>query len=109
MKFEDLNFKPHEYHCQGVRALYKFANGYMLSVVRFPGSYGFNEGLYEAAILNKDGDFLYDYDELFEKCNESLKFFEYFCLDKTIFLNGDIMGYLTEEEVEFVLNVVENM
>lgn len=108
MKFKDLRFKPHDNYCRGVRASHKFANGYWVSVVKFPGSYGFDQGLYEVAIFDKWGEFLYDYDKLYENNKESIKLFEYFCLGKVIFSNGHVMGNLTEDEVEFILNVTEN-
>jgi len=54
MKFTDLNFQPHSnYPDTGIAALHFFPNGYGVSVVQFPGSYGFEQGLYELAVLKK--------------------------------------------------------
>lgn len=39
---------------------YKFDNGYGASVVCGPGSYGNEDGLFEMAILDKNGDICYD-------------------------------------------------
>ena len=41
----------------GVRKEFRFENGYIISLVKFPGSYGYKKGLWELAIMNKDGDF----------------------------------------------------
>jgi len=41
----------------GVRKEFNFENGYIISLVKFPGSYGYKKGLWELAIINKDGDF----------------------------------------------------
>ena len=38
----------------------KFDNGYMLSVVCNTISYGSGSGLFEAALMNHEGDFIYD-------------------------------------------------
>ena len=60
-----------------------FDNGYGVSVVRTPFSYGGKKGLYELAVL-KDGEIHYD----------------------NPVANGDVVGYLTEDEVsEFMVDV----
>ena len=41
----------------GERKHWKFDNGYEISLVRFKGSYGYADRLWELAIMNKDGDF----------------------------------------------------
>ena len=90
MKFSDLNFQPHSnYPDSGIAARHFFPNGYGISVVRFPGSYGANEGLYELAVLQG----LEDEWEI--------------CYDTPI--TDDVMGYLTIEDVETVLNQVEKL
>ena len=43
-----------------VQYIYKFLNGYCASVVRHNSSYGNNKGLYELAVLDKDGSLCYD-------------------------------------------------
>lgn len=90
MKFSDLNFQPHSnYPDSGIAARHFFPNGYGISVVRFPGSYGANEGLYELAVLKG----LEDEWEI--------------CYDTPI--TDDVMGYLTIEDVETVLTQVKEL
>ena len=42
------------------RARVGFANGYQASIVRGPGSYGGNEGLFEAAVMHGKDGIVYD-------------------------------------------------
>ena len=44
----------------GVRIRAQFPNGYGASIIRNPFSYGGDEGLWELAVLGKDGDLCYD-------------------------------------------------
>ena len=55
MNFTDLNFEKHKIQ-DGIQAKHFFDNGYGVSVVKFPGSYGFEEDLYEVAILQGTED-----------------------------------------------------
>lgn len=55
MNFTELNFEQHKIQ-DGVQAKHFFPNGYGVSVVRFPGSYGFEDDLYEVAILKGTQD-----------------------------------------------------
>ena len=90
MLFSDLDFQPHtNYPDGGVQAKQFFSNGYGISVVRFPGSYGYAEGLYEVAIL----------EGLAEDWN--------ICYDTVI--TDDVLGHQSEEEVEVLLYEVENL
>jgi len=81
MKFSDLNFQPHPVG-NGVQAKHFFDNGYGISVVKFKGSYGYEKGLYESAVLKKTEE---DW---------------HICYDSVI---------ATEEEVEVLLYEVENL
>jgi hypothetical protein len=54
--FDDLNFVTHPNHGVGIRATAFFPNGYGVSVIRSPYSYGGPAGLYEAAVLAGDAD-----------------------------------------------------
>ena len=48
MKFTDLEFVSDR---GGISTVAKFGNGYGLSVVKFPGTYGYSQGLYECALV----------------------------------------------------------
>ena len=90
MKFSDLQFNPHKnYPDTGVQAKHFFDNGSGVSVVSFPGSYGFRDGLYESAVLKGT-------EEDWEICYDSV-------------ITDDVLGYQSEEEVEVLLHDVENL
>lgn len=97
MNFSDLNFRPHtNYPNTGIGAKHFFPNGYGVSVVRFTtpygylgGSYGAEQGLYELAVLKGVED------------NWEI------CYDTPI--TKGVLGRLTEEEVEDVLQQIENL
>jgi len=80
MNFSDLNFQPHPVAAGGVQAKHFFDNGYGISVVRFNGSYGYEQGLYESAVLKGT-------EEDWHICYDSV-------------ITDDVLGYQTEEEVE---------
>ena len=88
MKFSDLNFEPHP-NWDGVQAKYFFDNGYGVSVIKSSNSYGGSEGLYELAVLQ-------GLEEDWEICYNTP-------------ITDDVMGHLTIEDVETVLNQVENL
>jgi hypothetical protein len=90
MKFSDLQFNSHPcYPASGIQAKHFFDNGYGVSVVKFPGSYGYGLGLYESAVLKGT-----------EEESE-------ICYDTEI--TSDVIGHQTEEEVEDLLYKVENL
>ena len=90
MIFSDLQFNPHKnYPDTGVQAKHFFDNGYGVSVVSFPGSYGFRDGLYESAVLKGT-------EEDWEICYNSV-------------ITDDVLGYQSEEEVEVLLYEIENL
>ena len=64
-----------------------FPNGYGVSIVRFPGSYGYEEGLYEVAILQGTED-------NFELCYDTP-------------ITDDILGHRDERDVEIIMEEVE--
>ena len=57
--FNDLEFKPHT-TMNGVMSRIMFENGYGASVVKGEYTYGGKDGLYELAVLDKDGKLCYD-------------------------------------------------
>ena len=58
--FNDLLFKAHPRHPNGIHARLTFPNGYGVSVIRSPYSYGGRQGLYELAVLGADGQLTYE-------------------------------------------------
>jgi hypothetical protein len=63
-----------------------FENGYGVSVVSHSYSYGGKDGLFEIAVLDKDGDLTYDTP-----------------------VTNDVIGYLTEEDVTDVMKQVQEL
>jgi len=86
MKFIELKFERHPLGIDGVQARVTFANGYGASVIKYPYSYGAEEGLYELAVFGKDGQLTYDTP-----------------------ITDDVIGYLTPEEVEELLDRIEDL
>lgn len=83
--FEDIEFKDHP-NLSGVAGRMYFENGYGVSVVRTIYSYGGRDGLYELAVLNKDGQLIYDTP-----------------------VTSDVLGYLTPEEVTEYMKQVQSL
>ena len=54
--FDDLDFQGDPNSRAGVQAIATYPNGYGVSVVRFDGSYGYEQGLYEVAVIEVRGD-----------------------------------------------------
>jgi hypothetical protein len=89
MKFSQLDFQRHKFAHDGIQAIRFFPNGYGLSVVKHMYSYGYDDGLYEAAVLKGvDGDYQ-------------------LCYDTSV--ADDIIGYQSEEQIELLLNQVESL
>ena len=90
MNFSDLQFNPHSnYHDNGIQAKYFFPNGYGVSVVRFKGSYGYEEGLYESAVLKGT-------EENWHICYDT-------------WITSDVLGYQSEEEVVILLQQIKDL
>ena len=91
MKFTDLKFVAHPVmgDNDGIQALHFFPNGYGVSVIRFPGSYGYEDGLYEVAVLKGTVD---DYE---------------LCYDTDV--TDGVIGHCDEIEVENIMEEVETL
>jgi hypothetical protein len=89
MNFGDLAFYPHGNMPDGIAARHFFPNGYGVSVVQFPGSYGYEEGLYEVAILK-------GLEEDWEICYDTP-------------ITDDIIGYQSVEDIDNLLSQVESL
>jgi len=86
--FKDLEFEIMEDpYLSGKKSRIHFDNGYGASVVSHTFSYGGKSGLYELAVLDKDGEIHYD----------------------NPVAGGDVKGYLTEEEVSELLIEIQKL
>ena len=83
LEFDQLNDAP---YMVGKKARMHFDNGYGVSVVSHSYSYGGRDGLFEIAVLDKDGELTYDTP-----------------------VTNDVIGYLTEEEVSGVMKEVQSL
>lgn len=81
-KFTPVIERQHPAGLGGTQVVYRFANGYGASVVQFPHSYGYAEGLYELAVIHFDGE-----------NNDAWR------LTYDTPVTSDVLGYLSEEEV----------
>ena len=57
--FKDLTFKLHSSKT-GIISRMMFENGYGVSVVQTPTTYGGADGFYELAVIGKDGQITYE-------------------------------------------------
>ena len=86
-KFEDLEFdKLTDPFMSGVRSRMMFENGFGVSVVSHTYSYGGKDGLFEVAVLDKDGDLTYNTP-----------------------VTNDVIGYLNPDEVTEIMEEVQNL
>lgn len=74
----------------GIQRIYRFDNGYGASVIRFDGSYGYEDGLWELAVIQFKDDSMSKFDLVYDTP-----------------ITSDVLGRLTEEEVEHVLKEIE--
>jgi hypothetical protein len=94
--FQTLTFSKHPADPSGIRAIAKFGNGYGVSVIRGPCSYGGPEGFYELAILRSPTGMDYS-----------------LCYDQTLMHPDghavrvdDVLGWLTPEHVSHYMQEV---
>lgn len=73
----------------GPHKVYKFPNNYGASVIKNEWSYGGKDGLWEVGVIFFDGD---DYE-----------------LTYSTPITSDVLGYLTDEEVENALEKIKNL
>lgn len=83
--FKNLKFKKHP-HINGVISRITFDNGYGASVVKHDFSYGSDKGLYELAVLDKDGELTYNTP-----------------------ITNDVIGYLREIDVTDVMEKIQQL
>ena len=70
----------------GIQAIVQFSNGYGASIVKTPYTYGGDNGLYELAVLGKDGSLTYETP-----------------------ITDDVLGSLEENEVSTILEQIKNL
>ena len=85
-EFKDLEFKPHPLG-DGIQAVMHFEKGFGVSVVQTPYSYGGKMGLYELAVIDSEGQLVYD----------------------TPVTDGDVAGYLQESEVTKLMLEIQKL
>ena len=83
LEFEQLNDAP---YMVGKKSRMHFDNGFGVSVVSHTHSYGGRSGLYEVAVLDKDGLLTYETP-----------------------VTSDVIGYLSEEDVTYVMKQVQEL
>jgi len=83
-EFKDLQFKELP-DGSGIYSRTMFENGFGASVIRQKYSYGGKDGLYELAVLDTDGEIDYD----------------------NPVAEGDVHGYLTEDDVTELLKGIQ--
>ena len=84
--FKDLEFVEHPNHIEGVQARIQFDNGYGVSVVCSPYTYGGDKGLYELAVLDSEGNLTY-----------------------ATSVTDDVIGYLRPEDVTDVMEKIQQL
>ena len=70
-------------HMGGIQKVYMFPNGYGASVIQHKGSYGYEKGLWEVAVLH-EGELCYDSE-----------------------ITNDVIGYLNDPEVDNILRRIK--
>lgn len=85
MKFKDLEFKEHPKYL-GIAARVTFDNGYGASVVKHSHSYGADRGLFEIAVIGKNGQ-----------------------IDYTTPITNDVLGNLSVNQVEYYLKKISEL
>lgn len=86
--------KPHKVGT-GTHRIYRFPNGYGASVIRFEvargvGSYGVDQGKWELAVIKFGGESLDDFNLVYDTP-----------------ISDDVLGYLSEDEVDIILSQIE--
>ena len=85
MKFSELKFEQWP-DMGGIFCRIQFENGYGASIVKHQYSYGGKDGLYELAVTDKNGQLTYETS-----------------------VTNDVLGYLSEEDVERHVNEIKNL
>jgi hypothetical protein len=73
----------------GLKASHYFPNGYGISVARFPGTYGWERGLFEVAVLKQRGN-------QWEICYDT-------------HITQNVIGHCTPQKVTEIIQQIENL
>lgn len=73
----------------GLRATHHFDNGYGISVTRTVGTYGWQQGLFEIAVLKKR-------ENQWEICHDSP-------------ITDDVIGYCSPQKINVILRIIESL
>ena len=94
---ETRDLREH-YQAPGVQKLYYFENGYGASVIQHRYSYGntYGEGLWELAVLKQNTPEGFDYLADWDLCYNTP-------------VTNDVLGYLTEEQVQDYLDQIAGL
>ena len=85
--FKDLEFiEMKDLFYNGVKCKIQFDNGYGASVVQGPHTYGGEDGLYELAVLDSNGELTYETP-----------------------ITSDVEGYLNEQDVTKLLEQIQSL
>ena len=71
---------------RGVQYIFEFENEYGASVIKRPGSYGYDQDLWELAVLDRDGELTF-----------------------TTPITDDVLGYLSVNDVRKALTEIKEM
>lgn len=86
LTFEDIHFTINRSFYDTRFGKLFFKNGYGVSVVSGPYSYGGNDGLYELAVLEKGGSITYDTP-----------------------ITSDVVGFLSERDVSDIMKKIQKL
>lgn len=84
--FQDLIFQYYSSSFYGKKARIKFDNGYGMSVISSTQSYGGDEGLYEIAVLDHNGELTF-----------------------TTPITDDVIGWLSEDDVSRIMEEIQQL
>lgn len=95
--FKDIEFKPHKFG-EGLHGLIFFDNGYGVSVVRYKGAYSNNNGYSSYTSNDSEWEVAVIYGN--EKDWE---------ISYNTHITDDVLGHLTEGEVDWVMIQVQEL
>lgn len=86
MNYKHKYLKETNNYNGGIQKIYQFPNGYGASVIQHKGSYGYEKGLWELAVLDIDGSLCYNTK-----------------------ITDDVIGRLNDPEVDNILGQIREL